>query len=50
MPMGVERSYNGFAHIMNFIQPRWNIVGGQYVAVPRYKAAAATTSGLQARH
>ncbi len=46
-PLGVERSYNGYAHIINFIQPRWNIVGGAYVSVPRYKAAVATTKGYK---
>lgn len=46
-PLGVERSYNGYAHMMNFNQPRYNIVGGAYVRVPRYKAAAATSKGYK---
>lgn len=46
-PLGVQYSYNGFSHMMNFNQPRWDIQGGAWVSVPRYKAAVATTKGYK---
>ncbi len=47
MPLGVQYSYDGFVHMIDFNQPRYNIVGGVYQRVPRYKAAEPTTSGFK---
>jgi hypothetical protein len=46
-PLATEFSFRGYSHMINFNQPRYNIVGGVYVRVPRYKAAEATTKGYK---
>ena len=46
-PLGTGGSYDGFMHITDYNQPRWDIQGGAYVRVPRYKAAEATTKGYK---
>ncbi len=47
MPLGAQFSYDGYVHMIDQNQPRYNIVGGAYVRVPRYKDAAATSSGYK---
>jgi len=46
-PMGMGMSYRGYSHIINYNQPRYEIVGGNYVRVPRYAAAVATNKGYK---
>jgi len=47
MPLGAQYEYDGFTHMIDMNQPRYNIVGGVYVRVPRYSAAVATTKGFK---
>jgi len=47
MPLGTGGAYDGYMHIVDYMQPRWDIQGGVYVRVPRYKAAEATTKGFK---
>jgi hypothetical protein len=43
-PLGVERSYAGFFHMIDDFTPRWNFTAGAWVRVPHY-APVATTHG-----
>lgn len=43
-PLGVERAYKGFYHIIDDFAPRWDFVGGAWVRRLPY-AAVATTQG-----
>jgi hypothetical protein len=42
-PFGASFAYSGFVHIVDRQAPRYNFVGGQFVRVPFYANAAATT-------
>lgn len=44
-PFGMARSYNGFKHVFNPYQPRYEISGGNYVRVQQFKDPEATTKG-----
>ena len=46
-PLGTGGSYDGFMHVVDYNQPRYDIQGGVYVRVPRYKPAEATTKGVK---
>ena len=41
-PLGVERSYRGFYHLIDMFPNRYNLVGSAWVKVPPYIASAAT--------
>lgn len=41
-PLGVNRAYEGFYHLIDITPPRWNFTGGVWVEVPAYVSAAAT--------
>jgi hypothetical protein len=43
-PLGVERAYKGFYHLVDDFAPRWNFVGGAWERVLPY-APLATTKG-----
>jgi hypothetical protein len=38
----IDKSYGGFAHVIDARMPRYNFVGGAYVQVPFYTTASAT--------
>lgn len=44
-PLGAARSHAGFKHVFNAIQPRWDIVGGEWVRRMPFKNPEATTKG-----
>lgn len=44
-PLGVDRPYRGFYHLNDWEAPRYNFVGGAWVAVPKYVSAAANLKG-----
>jgi hypothetical protein len=41
-PLGVERAYKGFYHLIDDFAPRWNFTNGAWVRVPHYASNAAT--------
>lgn len=41
-PMGIERSYGGFFHMIEDLPPRWNFTAGAWVRVQPYVGVAAT--------
>jgi hypothetical protein len=41
-PLGVERSYKGFYHLIDDFAPRWNFTAGAWVRVLPYTATSAT--------
>lgn len=41
-PLGIERSYGGFFHMIDDFGPRWDFVGGAWVRRRPYAATAAT--------
>ena len=41
-PLGVERSFRGFYHLIDMFPNRYNLVGSAWVKVPPYIASAAT--------
>jgi hypothetical protein len=45
-PLGIERSYSGFFHMVDDWGPRYDLVNGAWVRVLPYKAVA-TTQGLK---
>lgn len=47
-PLGVERPYRGFYHIIDYDLPRYNFVGGAWVEVPRYINQSANLLGVRA--
>lgn len=42
-PLGVERSYKGFFHLIDDFAPRWNLTNGVWVRVYPYVGSAAET-------
>lgn len=46
-PLGTARSYDGFKHVWNWIQPRYEIVGGAWVRVPPFLPAVAAGKGYK---
>lgn len=42
-PLGVERSYKGFFHLIDDFAPRWNLTNGVWVRVYPYVGSAADT-------
>jgi hypothetical protein len=46
-PFGEARAYNNFKHVFNPFQPRYEIVGGQYVRVQPYKDPEAASKGYK---
>lgn len=47
-PLGVERAYRGFYHIIDYDVPRYNFTGGAWVEVPKYTTEAANLKGTKA--
>jgi hypothetical protein len=41
-PLGIERSYGGFFHMIDDFGPRWDFVGGAWVRRLPYESSAAT--------
>lgn len=46
-PLGIERSYNGFFHMIDDFGPRWDFVAGAWVRRYPYVGAAATMGTKQ---
>jgi len=44
-PLGVERSYAGFFHMIDDFSPRWNFTSGAWVRVPHLAAVATGYKG-----
>jgi hypothetical protein len=44
-PFGMAHSWDNYKHVFNRFQPRYEIVGGQYVRIQPYKEPESTTKG-----
>jgi hypothetical protein len=44
---GMPRAYDGYKHVINWIQPRYSVIGGVLTRIPKYLTPAAATKGYK---